>query len=110
MSAAKPNLADHKYAGYAFNSLNMKARRNLGIALAERAAQEEALSGPIHSAQYLNYLVDLVAETLLRKGPVRPLAPADTGSSAPLAAFTRKKPEPVRKTLGFLNCLNTVHQ
>lgn len=102
-------LADHKYAGYAFNSPNMKAGMNLGIKRAARVQEEEALSLLIQSGRYLGFLADHVAETFLRKGTVRPIAPADTGYSSTFAAITRKKPEPDRKTMEFVACLKAFH-
>lgn len=107
--AADLDLAQHKYAGYAFNSPNMKAGQTLGIRRAARVQEEEALSLLIQSGRYLGYLADHVAETFLRKGTVRPVAPQDTGYTSTFAAITRKKPEPSRKTEEFRNCLVAAH-
>ncbi|MEM9638108.1 MAG: LysR family transcriptional regulator [Pseudomonadota bacterium] len=104
------DLAQYKYAGYAFNSPNMKAGQTLGIRRAARVQEEEALSLLIQSGRYLGYLADHVAETFLRKGAVRPVAPQDTGYSSTFAAIIRRKPEPTRKTEEFLNCLISAHQ
>lgn len=109
LTATDLNLADHKYAGYAFNSPNMKAGIDLGITRAAKVQEEEALSLLIQSGRYLGFLADHVAETFLRKGAVRPIAPKDTSYTSTFAAITRKKPEPDRKTLEFLSCLRRFH-
>ena len=109
LTAQDLNLADHKYAGYAFNSPNMKAGIELGITRAAKVQEEEALSLLIQSGRYLGFLADHVAETFLRKGTVRAIAPADTSYTSTFAAITRKKPEPDRKTQEFLSCLRAFH-
>lgn len=106
---AELNLADHKYAGYAFNSPNMMAGQNLGITRAARVQEEEALSLLIQSGRYIGFLADHVAETFIRKGIVRPIAPDETSYTSTFAAITRKKPEADRKTLEFLSCLTAFH-
>lgn len=103
------DLMAYKYAGYAFNSPNMKAGQGLGVKRAAHVQEEEALSLLIQSGRYLGYLADHVAETLLRKGAVRPIAASDTSYSSSFAAITRKKPEPARKTLEFIACLKAFH-
>ncbi len=109
LSIADLKLGTQKYAGYAFNSPNMKAGRQLGIKRAAQVQEEEALSLLIQSGRYLGFLADHVAETFLRKGTVRPIAPNHTGYSTTFAAITRKKPEPDRKTLEFMSCLRAAH-
>ncbi|MDW3225202.1 MAG: LysR family transcriptional regulator [Paracoccaceae bacterium] len=104
------NLADHKYAGYAFNSPNMMAGQNLGITRAARVQEEEALSLLIQSGRYIGFLADHVAETFIRKGIVRPIAPGETSYTSTFAAITRKKPEADRKTLEFISCLIAFHE
>lgn len=106
---AELNLADHKYAGYAFNSPNMMAGQNLGITRAARVQEEEALSLLIQSGRYIGFLADHVAETFIRKGIVRPIAPDETSYTSTFAAITRKKPEADRKTLEFISCLTAFH-
>jgi DNA-binding transcriptional LysR family regulator len=102
-------VAEYKYAGYAFNSPNMKAGRTLGFQRSARVQEEEALSLLIQSGRYLGYLADHVAETFVTKGSVRPVASADTGYTSTFAAITRKKPEADRKTKEFMKCLTRVH-
>lgn len=108
--AAELGLSDYRYAGYGFNSPNMKAGRSQGMRRAARVEEEEALALLVQSGRYLGYLADHVAETLLNKSRLRPVAPRDTGYSSTFAAITRKKPEPDRKTEAFLRCLTAVHQ
>ncbi|MCV3271397.1 LysR family transcriptional regulator [Roseobacter sinensis] len=107
--AADLDLARYKYAGYAFNSPNMMAGQRLGIRRAARVQEEEALSLLIQSGRYLGYLADHVADTLLHKGAVRAVAPADTGYSTRFAAILRKKPASDRKAEEFLRCLIEAH-
>lgn len=103
------NLRRFKYAGYAFNSPNMKAGQNLGVKRAARVQEEEALALLIQSGRYIGYLADHVAETFVNHERVWPVAPVETGYSSTFAAITRKKPEPTRKTIEFVECLKTVH-
>ena len=107
----QPNLelSTHKYAGFGFNSPNMKAGQSLGMRRAARVQDEEALSLLIQSGSYLGFLADHVAETFLSKGKVRTVAAARTRYVSTFAAATRKQPEPDRKTLTFLNCLRNAH-
>lgn len=107
--AAELDLVQYKYAGYAFNSPNMKAGQALGMRRAARVQEEEALALLVQSGRYLGYLADHVAETFLRKGKVRPVAPKETGYTSRFAAIIRKKPEASRKTEEFLNCLVDAH-
>lgn len=109
LSAYDMNLGDYKYAGYAFNSPNLKAGMKLGFSRAARVQEEEALSLLIQSGCYLGYLADHVAESFMRNGQVRPIAPAETSYSSTFAAITRKKPEPDRKTGEFIACLQAFH-
>lgn len=108
-SAKNLNLSDYKYAGYAFNSPNMKAGQKLGIKRAARVHEEEALALLIQSGRYVGYLADHVARTFSSDDRVWPIAPADTGYTSTFAAITRNKPEPNRKTMEFIACLKAVH-
>ncbi|MEP3276097.1 MAG: LysR family transcriptional regulator [Stappiaceae bacterium] len=102
-------LADHKYAGYSFNSPNMSAGRDLGLKRSARVKEEEALVLLVQSGCYIGYLADHVAETLLSKGKVWPICPSKTSYTTVFGAITRKKPEADRKTLRFLSCLTATH-
>ncbi|WP_298291949.1 LysR family transcriptional regulator [uncultured Litoreibacter sp.] len=103
------DLSEHKYAGFGFNSPNMKAGQTLGMRRAARVQDEEALSLLIQSGSYLGFLADHVAETFLSKGKVRPVAPERSKYVSTFAAITRKQPEPDRKTHTFLTCLKDAH-
>lgn len=107
--AADLDLAQYKYAGYAFNSPNMMAGQDLGLRRAARVQEEEALSLLIQSGRYLGYLADHVAETFLRKGAVRSVAPVDTRYSTTFAGIVRRKPASDRKTEEFMKCLVDAH-
>ncbi len=106
---AELDMASHKYAGYAFNSPNLQAGHSLGISRAARVEEEGALVLLIQSGRYLGYLADHVADTFLRLGTIRSIAPAETGYSSTFAAITRKKIVPDRKTQEFVSCLRTCH-
>lgn len=109
LRAAELGLEDHKYAGYAFNSPNLKAGMGLGLRRAARVEEEEALALLIQSGRYIGFLADHVAETLVANGGVRPIAPRESSYTSTFAAITRKKPEPDRKTQEFIACLKAVH-
>jgi DNA-binding transcriptional LysR family regulator len=103
------NLKKQKYAGYAFNSPNLKAGHSLDISRAARVEEEEALVLLIQSGRYLGFLADHVAANFERRDKMRPIAPAETSYSTNFAAITRKKPAPDRKTLEFVACLAASH-
>ena len=103
------DLTDQKYAGYAFNSPNLKAGHVLGIARAARVEEEEALVLLVQSGRYLGFLADHVAEEFVRTGKMRAIAPSLTSYSTTFAAITRKKPEPDRKTQEFMASLVAAH-
>jgi DNA-binding transcriptional LysR family regulator len=103
------SLKEQKYAGYAFNSPNLKAGHSLGIARAARVEEEEALALLIQSGRYLGFLADHVAASFVREGRMRPIAPAETSYTTIFGAITRKKPVPDRKTIEFVACLAASH-
>ncbi|WP_424975612.1 LysR family transcriptional regulator [Dinoroseobacter sp. S124A] len=106
---AELDLAQYKYAGYAFNSPNMHAAASLGLERSARVQEEEALSLLVQSGRYLGFLADHVAAAFLRKGHVRPVAPGETAYATTFAAVARRNPEPDRKTREFLECLRAAH-
>ncbi|WP_108816785.1 LysR family transcriptional regulator [Loktanella sp. Alg231-35] len=103
------NLKEQKYAGYAFNSPNLKAGHSLGIARAARVEEEEALVLLIQSGRYLGFLADHVAANFVHDGEMRPISSAETSYVTTFAAVTRKKPTPDRKTQEFVACLAASH-
>lgn len=109
IASSELDLSKYKYAGFGFNSPNMKAGQDLGLRRAARVQEEEALSLLIQSGCYVGYLADHVAETFLSKGKVKPIAAEKTSYVSHFAAISRKQPEPDRKALEFLRCLEEVH-
>lgn len=107
--ASSTDLSEYKYAGYGFNSPNMKAGQDLGLRRAARVQEEEALSLLIQSGRYLGYLADHVAETFHSQGKVKRVAPDMTQYESTFAAIVMKRPEPNRKTSEFLRCLGEAH-
>ena len=103
------DLSDHKYAGYGFNSPNMRAGNGLGLRRAAQVKDEEALVLLIQSGRYLGYLADHVAEGLGGRDSVCPILPELTAYSVQFAAVVRRRPEPDRKTIAFLECLTSAH-
>ncbi len=109
MESPQFDLSEYKYAGFGFNSPNMKAGQSLGLHRAARVQEEEALSLLIQSGCYLGFLADHVAETFLSKGKVKAIAPQRTRYISTFAAITSRQPEPDRKTKEFVNCLKAAH-
>ena len=103
------DLSMHKYAGYGFNSPNMRAGNNLGVKRAAQVKDEEALVLLIQSGRYLGYLADHVAAGLGGSECVWPILPSKTAYTVQFAAAVRRRPVPDRKTIAFLECLNEVH-
>ncbi|MEM7522541.1 MAG: LysR family transcriptional regulator [Pseudomonadota bacterium] len=109
-TASEIDLFRYKYAGYGFNSPNMKAGRGLGLRRSARVKEEEALCLLIQSGKYLGFLADHVAETFVAKREMWAVCPEEASYSTTFGAITRKKPEPDRKTLKFLECLIYAHR
>ena len=103
-------LSGYKYAGYGFNSPNMRAGHALGSRRAARVREEEALVLLIQSGRYLGYLADHVAKGLEEVGSVWPVLLKQTGYVVDFAAIVRKRPVADRKTLAFLECLASAHR
>lgn len=103
-------LAEYKYAGYSFNSPNMRATNRLGLERAADVKDEEVLALLVQSGRYIGFLADQVAEGIT--GPARfwPLFQDETSYSVQFAATFRKRPEPDRKTATFLKCLVDAHR
>ena len=112
--AAQPplDLSTFKYAGYSFNSPNMRAGVGLGVKRAAQVKEEEALALLIQSGRYVGYLADHVASTLNEDGSDRvwPVLPSQTSYEVTMSAITRRRPEPDRKTQRFKQCLIDVHR
>lgn len=91
------DLGRYKYAGYGFNSPNMRAGNSMGVARAAEVKEEEALVLLVQSGRYLGYLPDHVARDLAGRASVWPVLPEPTSYSVDFAAIVRKRPEPDRK-------------
>ncbi len=103
------DFADYKYAGFGFNSPNMKAGQGLGLRRAARVQNEEGLKLLILSGRYLGFLAEHVAAPFLARGEIHIIAPERTTYESTFAAITRKHPEPDRKTAEFLRCIRRAH-
>lgn len=103
------DLSAYKYAGYGFNSPNMRAGHKLRVKRAAQVKDEEALALLIQSGRYLGYLADHVAVGLGAAQSVWPVLRDQTAYSVQFAAVVRKRPEPDRKTTAFLECLTSAH-
>lgn len=106
----KPDLAAYKYAGYGFNSPNMRAGLNIGAERAASVKEEEALVLLIQSGRYLGYLADHVAATLSDSEEVWPVLTKDTSYTVEFAAVIRKRTHTDRKTDTLLQCLIDAHK
>lgn len=106
---ADVDLQQYKYAGYGFNSPNMRAGNKLGVGRAAHVKEEEALVLLIQSGKYLGYLADHVAAGLDPIDSMWAVLPEQIGYQVDFAAIVRKRPEPDRKTAAFLQCLVSAH-
>lgn len=104
------DLTRYKYAGYSFNSPNMRAGSQLGLIRSAKVKEEEALAVLIQSGRYIGYLANHVAEGLNRAGDVWPILPNETSYEIDFVAIRRRRPAPDRKTLVFLECLTEAHK
>ncbi|PYG28875.1 LysR family transcriptional regulator [Pelagimonas varians] len=105
----KTTLSEHKYAGYSFNSPNMRATNMLGLERAASVKDEEALALLVQSGRYLGFLADHVINGIGGAGRFWPLFLDEISYTVPFAAITRKRHRPDRKTAAFLNCLIEAH-
>lgn len=104
------HLGSYKYAGYGFNSPNMRAGGEIGVERAAEVREEEALVLLVQSGKYLGYLADHVADTLGGAEHVWPVFRKETAYEVDFAAILRRRPEPDRKTHAFLDCLIAEHR
>lgn len=102
-------LSTAKYAGFDFNSPNMVAGQKLKLRVSARVHNEEALSVLILSGRYLGFLPVHVAAPFVSNGTMSPIMEKQTQYTTTLAAISRKRPKPGRKTQIFLRCLEEAH-
>jgi DNA-binding transcriptional LysR family regulator len=102
-------LASHKYAGYSFNSPNMRATNLLGLERAASVKDEEALALLVQSGRYLGFMADHVIEGLGGTSKFWPLFREQISYTVRFAAITRKRHRSERKAATFLNCLIDAH-
>ena len=102
-------LAPHKYAGYYFNSPNMRAGERLGLSRTANVKDEEALALLVQSGRYIGFLADHFTENTGGTDLYWPLFPARLSYRVQFAAIFRKNPKPDRKTSAFLKCLRDAH-
>jgi DNA-binding transcriptional LysR family regulator len=102
-------LSPHKYAGYSFNSPNMRAGNDLLLERAAHVKEEESLALLIQSGRYLGFLGDNSAKSMGGSSVFWPLFKNRVAYRVQFAAIVRKRPEPDRKTQAFLECLIAAH-
>jgi DNA-binding transcriptional LysR family regulator len=105
----KQILSEHKYAGYSFNSPNMRATNMLGLERAASVKDEEALALLVQSGRYLGFLADHIIYGIGGNDQFWPLFADEISYSVPFAAITRKRHRPERKAEAFLNALIEAH-
>lgn len=103
-------LSGLKYAGFGFSSPNMTAGQKLGLQLAARVHNEEALMVLLLSGYYIGFLPDHVARPFVASGRLSAVMDEHTSYQTSLGAVLRKRPEPGRKTQLLLDCLLDSHQ
>lgn len=105
----RTTLADQKYAGYSFNSPNMRATNMLGLNRTANVKDEEALSLLVQSGRYVGFLADHVIAGLGGRAHFWPLFENTISYDVQFAAIMRKGHRPDRKTTAFLDCLIKAH-
>lgn len=105
----KATLSAHKYAGYSFNSPNMRTTNLLGLERTASVKDEEALALLVQSGRYLGFLADHVVDSSGGETRFWPLFANEISYSVRFAAITRKRQRADRKAETFLNCLIKVH-
>lgn len=105
----RSTLSGYKYAGYSFNSPNMRATNLIGLERTANVKDEEALALLVQSGRYLGFLGDHVIDGLGGQTQFWPLFTSNVSYSVQFAAITRKQHRPDRKAQAFLNCLVDAH-
>lgn len=105
----KTTLSEHKYAGYSFNSPNMRVTNMLGLERAANVKDEEALALLVQSGCYIGILGDHVVQGIGGPSQFWSLFAKETSYAVSFAAVTRKQHRPDRKADAFLNCLIGAH-
>ncbi len=103
-------LAAHKYAGYNFNSPNMRAGKLLNLKRAADVKDEEALALLVQSGRYIGFLAEHYTEVSGGKGQYWPLFSTCHSYEVQFAVMFRKKPKQDRKTNTFIECLLRAHE
>lgn len=105
----KGTLSPYKYAGYFFNSPNMRAGNALNLERAANVKDEEALALLVQSGRYVGFLADHFVENSGGSDAYWPLFPNRVSYRVQFAAIFRTSPKPDRKTAAFLKCLTDAH-
>ncbi|MGH1466929.1 MAG: LysR family transcriptional regulator [Cognatishimia sp.] len=105
----KSILSTYKYAGYSFNSPNMRVTNLLELERAAGVKDEEALALLVQSGRYLGFLADHIIDGIGGQSQFWPLFAGEISYSVPFAAITRKRHRPDRKAETFLACLIDAH-
>lgn len=102
-------LSPYKYAGYYFNSPNMRAGNELHLERAADVKDEDALALLVQSGRYIGFLADHFTESAGGSRSYWPLFTNRASYHVEFAAFYRSNPKPDRKTAAFLKCLFDAH-
>lgn len=102
-------LRPHKYAGYFFNSPNMRAGNALKLERAANVKDEDALALLVQSGRYIGFLADHFTESTGGKEAYWPLFPNRVSYPVQFAAIFRENPKLDRKAATFLKCLLAAH-
>jgi len=102
-------LAEHRYAGFGFDSPNLHRGQHLRLRTRARVQSEEALSVLILSGCYLGFLPGHVAQPFIDAGRMHTVLPQITRYVSTMAAVTRKRPAPGRSATLFVESLVAEH-
>jgi DNA-binding transcriptional LysR family regulator len=105
----KSTLPAYKYAGYSFNSPNMRVSNMLALERTASVKDEESLALLVQSGRYLGFLGDHLIPCIGGHSQFWRLFSKELSYSVQFAAVTRRNQRPNRKIEAFLKCLIETH-
>ena len=103
------DIAQHKYAGFAFQSPNMVASQGWKLERTADVNNEEAAVMLILSGRYIGFLPNHYASHYVQLGKMRPIRPDIFHYESQFSAITRLVPKMPRRVEKFLGCLLEAH-
>jgi DNA-binding transcriptional LysR family regulator len=102
-------LRAQRFAGLGYHSPNMELSQLQRLPRSATGFDQESIATLILSGQFLGFLPDHYAESFVREGHMRAIAPELLRYDCQFLAITRRSPQPSRATQLFHTCLAQAH-